>query len=157
MYHSGPNPEPSKIVRAFLATGSIVFAVIGFFLEDGTRFFAASGALSVMWLLWDVAVDQVFVPLEYWIEDMVAGRALPKGDSSRWSVYDRIRLLEDRFENGTTRRMRVHAAIRLSEIFELQLKDPDRAREVIETAKEQFPEAPTWKSYDAARARKRKR
>lgn len=139
-------PSPSAVVRAMLAAATVVFAVIGFSVDNGAKFLTASGVFGIIWWSWDLIVDHVLTPFEYWMEDMMAGGAL-KYRSSKWSVSDRIALLHDRMERGKTRRLQVHAAIRLAEIYELQRKDKARARQVIEQIKARYPDAPEFDRF----------
>jgi hypothetical protein len=141
----GP-PQPAAILQIVFAGGTVLFAVAGFFADEGTKLFAASGACGVLWWGWDLLVGHVLTPIEYWMEDMTVGGAL-RYEAHNWSLDDRVAMLEDRIVNGQTMRLQIQAAIRLEEIYRLQKKNEQRAREVIEVMKARYPDAPELERF----------
>lgn len=136
-------PKPAAVLRAAFAAGTVGCAVLGFLADDGTKLFAASGAFGILWWGWDLLVDYLLVPLGEWIQGLMAGGALEYEPHS-WSVGDRIALLEDRVARGRTPRLQILAAIQLAEIYRLQKRDAQRARQVIEQMRARYPDAPEW-------------
>ena len=142
----------SKVVRAVFATGTIVFFVVGLLVRDDPRWFAAAGTLGLVWWAWDLLLDHLFVPLGDWFFGLLTGQnAGEPMDELRPTIDDTIRLLESHIEHGASEQVSVNAAIRLEEIYRTVRKDPKRAREVVQSVKERFPEAPEWERFDRVR------
>lgn len=140
-------PHPAAVLRAVFAGGTVVFAVAGFFADAGGKLFAASGACGILWWGWDLLVEYLLVPLEYWMEDVMAGGGTLEYHSEDWSLDDRIARLEDRMAHGRSRRLQIQAGIRLAEIYRLQRKNEQRAREVIEAIRARYPDAPELEPF----------
>jgi hypothetical protein len=136
-------PKPAAVLRAGFAAGTVLCAVLGFLADDGTKLFAASGAFGMLWWGWDLLIDYVLAPLSDWFQGLVTGGDLEYEPHS-WSVADRIALLEERAAHGRTPRLQILAAIQLAEIYRVQKRDAQRAREVIEHMRARYPDAPEW-------------
>ena len=139
----------SSIVRGVFATGTVTFFVVGLVVHDDPRWFAAAGALGLLWWAWDILLEYVFLPLGDWFFGLLTGYNVgePLGEL-RPAIDDTIRLLESHLEHGASEQVCVNAAIRLEEIYRTVKKDAERARRVILTVKEQFPDAPEWERFD---------
>jgi hypothetical protein len=139
----------SKVVRAVFATGTVVFFAVGLLVRDDPRWFAAAGALGLVWWVWDILVDYVFLPFSDWFFGLLTGQHAgePMNDL-RPSMDDTIRLLESHLEHDASEQVCVNAAIRLEEIYRTVKKDSKRARQVVESVREQYPEAPEWERFD---------
>ncbi len=141
----------SKVVRAVFATGTIVFFVVGLVVGDEPRFFAAAGALGLVWWLWDIFLDHVIVPLGDWFMGLLTGAGTSEGlGALRPTIDDTIRLLESHIERDASEQVCVNSAIRLEEIYRMVKKDPEKARRVIESVREKYPEADEWVGFDRA-------
>ncbi len=141
----------SNVVRSVFAIGTVTFFVVGLVIRDDPRWFAAAGTLGAMWWAWDILVDHVFVPLSDWFFGLLTGLSVGEPmNELRPTIEDTIRLLENHLKHGASEQVSVNAAIRLEEIYRSLKKDPARARRVIETVKERFPDAPEWENYDSA-------
>jgi hypothetical protein len=131
------------------ATGTVVFFAVGLLVRDDPRWFAAAGALGLVWWVWDILSDYVFLPLSDWFFGLLTGQHVgePMNDL-RPSMDDTIRLLESHLEHDASEQVCVNAAIRLEEIYRTVKKDPKRAQQVVESVREQYPEAPEWERFD---------
>ncbi len=141
--------DQCKVVRGVFAAGTVVFFVAGLIVRDDPRWFAAAGALGLVWWLWDILLDHVIVPLGDWFLGLLSGAGAGEElGSLRPTIDDMMRLLESHIEKGASEQVCVNAAIRLEEIYRTVKKDPQRARRVIESVREKYPDAPEWEGYD---------
>lgn len=137
----GPYTSPGRIVRAALATATIGFGVLGLTLGV-PRLLMAAGAFGIMWTLWDIVWDRLFVPFGDW-----AARTLTQGGvgvsnpQMRPTMQDTIRLLENHLEHGAARSVEIQAAIRLEEIYRTVRKNPAKARDVVRRISAKYPDA----------------
>lgn len=144
------DPSPGVVVRGFIAAATVVCAVAGMLAGD-PRWFAASGALGVMWLGWDILTAHVFGPLGEWFAGLWSGGAgAAGGDSANLlpTLDDTVRLLESHLRPGVARSVVVQAAIRLEEIYRTIKDDPVRARDVIARARGLVPDAAELDRYE---------
>ncbi len=142
----GPAQSPGIVGRRFLA-GATVLAAIGGIAGD-SKWLGAAAALGTAWWGWDFLCDNVFGPLGRLLTAMITGTSLIE-QGPDLSVDDRIRLLENNLAgDGVTRHVQIQSALRLAEIYQLTRKDPAKAREVIERAKEKWPDAPELKLFE---------
>ncbi len=139
----------SKVVRGVFAAGTVVFFGVGLAIRDDPRWFAAAGALGIIWWIWDILVDHLFCATGEWFFGMLTGHSAvePLGEL-RPTIDDTIRFLESHIEHGASEQVCVNAAIRLEEIYRTVKKDPERASEVVRSVKAQFPDAPEWERFD---------
>jgi hypothetical protein len=142
----GPDTSPRAIGRAALAAATVASALIGF--GGDARWFGASGAFGTAWWAWDFLWDNVIGPLGAWFTGMITGVADVE-EPPDLTVDDTIRLLEGHLtSDGVTRHVQIQSAIRLSELYRLTKKDPDKAREVIQRAQARWPDAPELKMFE---------
>ncbi len=146
------NPiSASKVVRAVFATGTVVFFVVGLLVRDDPRWFAAAGTLGLVWWLWDLVLDHVILPLGDWFFGLLSGAGAGEQlDELRPTIDDTIRLLESHIEKGASEQVCVNSAIRLEEIYRLVKMEPEKARRVVESVREKYPDAEEWEGYDGA-------
>lgn len=139
----------SKVVRGVFAAGTVVFFVVGLAIRDDPRWFAAAGTLGIIWWIWDILVDHLFRPTGEWFFGVLTGHSgvEPLGEL-RPTIDDTIRFLESHIEHGASEQVCVNAAIRLEEIYRTVKNDPKRASEVVQSAKERFPNAPEWERWE---------
>ena len=133
--------SPSAVVRGFLATATVVFAVLGFVIGHEPRLFVASAAFGGLWWGWDLIVEYVFRPFERIFQHVLGGGLLTGSSAdTRPDLDDIIRLLENHLKNPTSRQVDINAALRLEEIYRLVKKDEARAREVVRIVRERYPD-----------------
>jgi hypothetical protein len=141
----------SKVVRGVFATGTVVFFLVGLLVRNDPRFFAAAGALGLVWWLWDILLDHVVVPLGDWFLGMLSGAGANEAlGALRPTIDDTIRLLESHIAKDASEQVCVNAAIRLEEIYRVAKKDPEKARRVIDSVREKYPDADEWEGFDRA-------
>lgn len=139
----------SKVVRAVFATGTVVFFAVGLLVRDDPRWFAAAGTLGLVWWAWDLLLEYVFLPLSDWFFGLLTGQSVCEPtDDLRPTMDDTIRLLESHLQHGASEQVSVNAAIRLEEIYRTVKKDPKRAQKVVQSVRNQYPEAPEWERFD---------
>ena len=138
-----------KIIRSAFGFATIVFAVTGFLVGSDPRWFAASGAMGVIWTLWDLVYDHVIHPFGDWLARAGAGDVgLLRSSQLRPTLEDTIRLLESHLEKGASPEVQIQAAIRLEEIYRTIKKDPVQAAEVMARVRARYPEAPGLERLD---------
>ena len=148
----------SKVVRAVFATGTIVFFATGLLVQNDARFFAAAGMLGLVWWLWDIVLDHVIVPLGDWFLGLLSGAGASEDlGALRPTINDTIRLLESHIEQDASEQVCVNAAIRLDEIYRTVRKEPEKARRVIESVRERYPDADEWEGFDRGAKRREER
>ena len=141
----------SKVVRGVFATGTVVFFVVGLMIRNDPRWFAAAGTLGLVWWAWDILLEHVFLPLGDWFLGLLSGSGASEPlDNLRPTIDDTIRLLESHIEHRASEQVCVNAAIRLEEIYRTVKKDPARARQVVRSVRERYPDAPEWEGFDRA-------
>ncbi len=136
----------SLVVRRILGLATIVFVIAALTLGEG-RLFVAAAALGTMWWAWDFLVDFVFEPLEDFAHHLLSGGAATDRAEMRPSLDDTIRLLESHLAHPTSAKVDINAAIRLEEIYRTVKKDSARARTVIRTVRERYPNAPELRRF----------
>ena len=141
----------SQIVRAVLASGTVVFFVVGLVVRNDARWFVAAGTLGLAWWLWNLLLSHVILPFGDWLLGLFTGANVsePVGDL-RPTIDDTIRLLESHVGNRASQQVCVKSAIRLAEIYRTVKKDPEKAEEVVRSMREMFPDAPEWEGFDRA-------
>ncbi len=146
-----PQPLPigaGRVVRAIFGTATVGFTLIGLLLARDPRWLAAAAAFGAVWWAWDLLVAHVFAPLEAWTTRTLAGDGLGPPPNVRPTLDETIQLLERHLERPTTRQVDINAAIRLEEIYRAIKRDPAKARRVIRTVRERYPDAPELQRYD---------
>ena len=119
-----------------LGTIGSICGILGFF-----------GGLA--WWVWDILLDYVFLPFSDWFFGLLTGQHVGESmNDLRPSMDDTIRLLESHLEHDASEQVCVNAAIRLEEIYRTVKKDSKRAQQVVESVREQYPEAPEWERFD---------
>jgi Na+-transporting NADH:ubiquinone oxidoreductase subunit NqrB len=142
----GPATSPSAVGRTFLGAATVLTALLG--LTGDARWFAASGAFGTVWWAWDFLSDSVFGPLGSWLLGILTGSATVE-EPPDLTLDDTIRLLEDHLTaDGVTRHVQIQAALRLSEIYRLNQKDPVKAKAVIERVRARWPDAPELRLFE---------
>ena len=143
----------SKVVRGVFAVGTVTFFVLGLLIRDDPRWFAAAGTLGLIWWAWDILLEYVLLPLSDWFLGLLTGQRVgePMNDL-RPTIDDTIRLLESHLEHDASEQVCVNAAIRLEEIYRTVKNDPSRAKKVVKSVRERYPNAADWKGFDRARA-----
>jgi hypothetical protein len=139
--------NPGVVVRAVLATATVIFLLLGLSLRSG-RLLAAAAVFGVVWTLWDLLWNRVLGPGGSW-----AARVLTEGvgetpAATRPTLDDTVRLLENHLAHGADRHVEIQAAIRLEEIYRTIRKDPERARQILEGARCKYPDAEELKRHD---------
>ena len=143
----GPATSPSAVGRTFLGAATVLTALLG--LTGDARWFAASGAFGTVWWAWDFLSDSVFGPLVSWLLGILTGSATVE-EPPDLTLDDTIRLLEDHLTaDGVTRHVQIQAALRLSEIYRLNQKDPVKAKAVIERVRARWPDAPELRLFES--------
>ncbi len=139
-----------RTVRVIFGTATVVFALLGFIVGEGSgRLFAASAAFGAVWFGWDLLLDHLFRPLGGWASRLLTeGTTGGGGFSARPSLDDTVRLLERHLARPTSRQVDINAAIRLEEIYRVVKQDPARAREVIRVVRERYPDAPELQRFE---------
>jgi hypothetical protein len=142
------NVTMSGAVRRVLGLATFVFVGAGFVFDRSPPLFVAAGVFATMWWAWDFLVDYVFEPIEAFAHHLLQGGAA-QGDPSipRPTLDDTVRLLENHLANPTSAKVDINAAIRLEEIYRTVKKDSDKARAVIRTVRERYPEAPELERF----------
>ncbi len=139
----------SHVVRAVFGTATLGFLALGFILDSG-QLFAISGVCGIIWWIWDLLVDYVFVPGGDWLVRMLTGQeGEPAQAGLRPSLEETVGFLESYIEHGASRRVELNSAIRLEEIYRTVKKDSHAAGRVILRMREKYPNAPELKQYDA--------
>lgn len=142
----------SKVVRAVFATGTVVFFTVGLLVRDDPRWFAAAGALGLVWWVWDLLLEYVFLPLSDWFFGLLTGQHVGEQmNDLRPTIDDTIRLLKSHLEHDASEQVCVNAAIRLEEIYRTVKKDPVSAKKVVKAVRERYPNASDWEGFDRAR------
>lgn len=137
----------SLAVRTILGGGTVVSLAVAVMARDG-RWFAASAGLGIIWWGWDLLVGFVLQPLGDWLFEAFAGGAVDgEGRVDPLTLDDTIRLLESHLEHRTSQKVDLNSAIRLEEIYRTVKQDPERARRVIATVLERYPDAPELERY----------
>ena len=139
----------SRSVRAIFGTVTIGFLVLGF-ISDSPQAFAISGTCGIIWWIWDLLVDHVFVPGGDWLVRILTGQQDDPAHLAalRPSLEETIGFLESHLEQGASRKVEINSAIRLEEIYRTVKKDPAAAGRVILRIREKYPHAPELKQYD---------
>ena len=138
--------SPSAVGRRLLGGATVVTALLG--LGADPRWLAASGAFGLLWWAWDFLWGNVLGPLGGWFTDMLAGTAEVE-EGPDLSADDTIRLLERHLTDGAApRHVQIQAALRLAEMYRLNRHDEAKAREVIETVRTRFPDAPELRTFE---------
>jgi hypothetical protein len=143
------DPSPAAIVRGFMAAATVVFALVGLLVRDA-RWFAASGAFGVMWLMGDLLTAHFLDPLGDWLSRLWSGLGDAGADTPnlRPTLDDTVRRLEGHLRSGVARSVVVQAAIRLEEVYRTVKNDPVRARDVIARARQLAPDAEELRRYE---------
>lgn len=131
-----------RLVRSVFGIATILFAAIGFLIGNDPRWFAASGALGIIWTLWGWGHDHILRPLSDWMVRGLGDVGQMKVGGLRPTLDDTIRLLESHLRGTASREVQIQAAIRLEEIYRTIRKDPVRAAEVLARVRARYPEAP---------------
>jgi hypothetical protein len=135
----GPT-SPGAVGRKALGAATLVSALFG--VLGDARWFAASAAFGTAWWGWDFLFANVFGPLGDWLTAMLTGAATVE-EPPDLSLDDTIRLLESHLgAEGVPRHVQIQSALRLAEIYRLNKRDPQRARDVIDKVKSRWPDAP---------------
>jgi hypothetical protein len=130
-----------------LGVFTLVFAIIGVATGD-LRWWGASAVTGTAWWVWDLLVEHVLEPLEEWVVQVASGGSLGGGvGGDRPSLDETIAYLERHLERPTSRQVDINSAIRLEEIYRTVKKDPGRARAVIRTVRERYPDAPELERF----------
>ncbi len=136
----GPIPSPGAVGRRFLATATIVAALLG--VLGDARWLAASGAFGIAWWGWDFIWQNVLGPLGGWFTGMLTGTATVQ-EGPDLSLDDTIRLLENHLAaDGVPRHVQIQSALRLAEIYRVSRQDPERANAVLAKVRARWPDAP---------------
>lgn len=148
-----PTPTPwqisaTGIIRSAFATATAAFLILGVVVDDGTKLYAISGTCGAIWWAWDLLVEHVLTPLEYWVEDMLVGGRYADVPP-KVPIDARLNLLESRLARGSSRRLDFQAAMRLAELYRFQKKDVAQARRVIDVVKARYPDAPELAKLEA--------
>ena len=144
----GSATSPSAIGRRALGMATVCSVVLG--LAADPRWFAASGAFGAVWWAWDFVWDNILGPLGGFLTGAITGTADVQ-EPPDLSLDDTIRLLEDHLAaDGVTRHVQIQSALRLAEIYRLNKRDPDRARDVIARARTRWPDAPELRRFETA-------
>jgi hypothetical protein len=142
----GPVTSPRVVGRRFLATATIVAAVLG--LTNDPHWFAASGAFGVAWWAWDAIWENVLGPIGGWFTGMLTG-TYGVEEPPDLTVDDTIRLLEGHLSAAAVpRHVQIQSALRLAEIYRLTRQDPERARDVIARVRARWPDAPELQRFE---------
>ena len=141
-----PPNSPSVVGRRFLATATIVAALLG--VLGDTRWLAASGAFGIAWWGWDAVWENVFGPIGGWVTAMLTGTSGVETPPDL-SLDDTIRLLEDHIAaDAVPRHVQIQSALRLAEIYRLNKHDPQRAGEVIARVRARWPDSPELARFE---------
>jgi hypothetical protein len=134
--------SPTGIVRAFLATGTAVFAILGLVFRSDPRWFAASGLCGLLWGGWGLLSDHVLHPLAEWSSQFLfrSSRGAVTGPIQS-GIQATIRDLEQRLEARLSRESDIRTARVLEEIYRTVRKDPANAARVIAIVRTRYPGA----------------
>jgi len=147
----GTDIRVSTVVRALFGTACAVTLVVAVLVGNDPRWYAISGALGLIWWAWDLLLEHVLLPVGDWLlATFTGGPEDPRASQDRLTLDDTIRLLENHLARPTSRKVDINSAIRLEEIYRTVKQDPERARQVIETVLERYPEAPELERYRRA-------
>jgi hypothetical protein len=138
----------STAVRFIFATATVITFLAALAIRNEPRLYAASGVFGAIWWGWDLLMEHAFHPLGDWLFGVFAGGSADAGSSqNRLTLDDNIRLLENHLKARTSQKVDLNSAIRLEEIYRSVKKDPERARRVIETVLERYPDAPELERF----------
>lgn len=138
----------STAVRALFGTACIATLCIAVLVGGDPRWYAISGALGLIWWAWDLLLEHVILPVGDWLFAMFTGGPEdPRASQDRLTLDDTIRLLESHLARPTSRKVDINSAIRLEEIYRTVKQNPERARRVIETVLERYPDARELERY----------
>jgi len=146
VYRPSHHVGVSTAVRGILGTATVGLLVVALLVRDDPRWFALSGTCGMLWWGWDLLMEYVVTPMGDWIMSVITGGALDSPPPGvRPNLADTVKFLEGHLERGASPRVEMNAAIRLEEIFRTVKQDPERARRVVETILERYPDAPKLK------------
>ncbi|UCD22987.1 MAG: hypothetical protein JSW51_07900 [Gemmatimonadota bacterium] len=151
-YRQSQQVRVSTAVRGILGTATVVLLLVALLVRDDPRWFVLSGTCGMLWWGWDLLMEHVVTPVGDWLMSVITGGALdspPPG--ARPNLEETIEYLEGHLERGASPRVEMNAAIRLEEIYRTVKQDPERARRVVDTILERYPDAPKLKRLRQAR------
>ncbi len=133
-------PSPAGVGRWFLGVATVACALVG--LLGDARWFAASGALGIVWWGWDLVWVNVFAPLGAMLAGGSAGAPEAAEEPPALSTDDTIRLLEHHLVSADApRHVQIQAALRLAELYRFSREDAAKADEVMRRIRDKYPDA----------------
>jgi len=137
--------SPSAVGRRALAIATVLSVILG--VAGDARWFGASAALGTAWWAWDYLWANVIGPLGDWFTGMLTGTVSVE-EPPDLSLDDTVRLLESHLAaTDTPQHVQIQSALRLAEIYQINRKDPAKAREVIERVRARWPDAPQLRRF----------